>query len=348
MSKTLKRILLGLAIIIALCGQASFAEWSEGPCPPPPGSYCTISHGAFLTFGPNGKHIAIVSGDEIRIFDLTDGSLLRTFRTEKPSLSFGIPSFSPDGELIAAPMSGDLIGIWNVTTGEELLTISTPTGPYLRVAFSPVGGSLASISGGKVELWDVSSGTELNVFQADSDPLIAIAFSPDGELLAGGGEDRTLTVWNVKSGEEVFSFTGFSKEVSSIAFSPDGSSLCAGSGDGVIRLLDLATGEERFALAGHTEAVTWVAFSPDGDVIASSSHDDTVKLYSAASGTLIYTLDLWTLLGPLSPDNVADPKGMARVFAVGFSPDGDLIGTAYCGVKVCQIDLWNMSDILGE
>jgi len=145
---------MGLAVIIALCGQASFAEWSEGPCPPPPGSYCIISHGAFLTFGPNGKHIAIVSGDEIRIFDLTDGSLLRTFRTEKPSLSFGIPSFSPDGELIAAPMSGDLIGIWDVTTGEEMLTISAPTGPYLRVAFSPVGGSLASISGGKVELWD--------------------------------------------------------------------------------------------------------------------------------------------------------------------------------------------------
>jgi len=39
---------------------------------------------------------------------------------------------------------------------------------------------------------------------------------------------------------------------------------------------------------------------------------------------------------------------MARVFAVGFSPDGELIGTAYCGVKVCQIDLWNISDILGE
>jgi len=178
--------------------------------------------------------------------------------------------------------------------------------------------------------------------------LIAIAFSPDGELLAGGGEDRTLTVWNVKSGEEVFSFTGFSKEVSSIAFSPDGSSLCAGSGDGMIRLLDLATGEERFALAGHTEAVTGIAFSPDGDVIASSSHDDTVKLWNAADGTLIYTLDLWDLLGPLSPDNVADPKRMARVFAVGFSPDGDLIGTAYCGVKVCRIDLWNVTDVLGE
>jgi len=116
----------------------------------------------------------------------------------------------------------------------------------------------------------------------------------------------------------------------------------------VIRIWDSTTGDERFTVIGHTETVTWIAFSPDGSLLASASHDDTVKLWNAVDGREIYTLDLWELLGPLSPDNVADPKGLARVFAVGFSPDGRFLGTAYCGVKLCQVDLWNITGILGE
>jgi len=173
-------VLVGLGLALFASLSTSAATWTEGACPPAAESYCTISQGAFLTFGPNGKYLAVVLGGKIRILDIADGSVLRSITAQQPWMSFGIPGFSPDGKLLAAPMSGDLIGVWNVASGENLLTIPTPTGPYLRVEFSPTGGSLASISGGRIDIWDITSGALIESLQNSSAPLITLAFSPDG------------------------------------------------------------------------------------------------------------------------------------------------------------------------
>ena len=39
------------------------------------------------------------------------------------------------------------------------------------------------------------------IFRKHSAPVKALAYSSDGEILATGGEDKTIYFWNVKSGE---------------------------------------------------------------------------------------------------------------------------------------------------
>ena len=41
----------------------------------------------------------------------------------------------------------------------------------------------------------------VRIFKKHSAPVKALAFSSDGEILATGGEDKTIYFWNVKSGE---------------------------------------------------------------------------------------------------------------------------------------------------
>src|SRR5262249_39974673 len=56
---------------------------------------------------------------------------------------FGL-DFSPDGRHLAAPCGGNLVKVWDLITGEEMLVLRGHTQRVIRVAFSPDGRLLAS------------------------------------------------------------------------------------------------------------------------------------------------------------------------------------------------------------
>ena len=101
-----------------------------------------------------------------------------------------------------------MVKLWNITTGQELLTFSGHVGEITTVAFSPDGSTIVSVfmfvcrhqsamntqasgslnyGGLDVRLWDVATGQELlpqleNALT--SGPMIySVAFSPDGETV---------------------------------------------------------------------------------------------------------------------------------------------------------------------
>jgi len=58
------------------------------------------------------------------------------------TLRVGDVAFSPDGKTLAG--KGDTVILWNVATGEELLSLVSPEGSFWTVAFSPDGRTLAT------------------------------------------------------------------------------------------------------------------------------------------------------------------------------------------------------------
>ena len=72
---------------------------------------------------------------------------------------FGTPAFSPDGSLLAAPVPGHAVALWDAVTGERLATFTGHAHEATSVAFSPNGARLVSGAiDGSVLVWDAATG----------------------------------------------------------------------------------------------------------------------------------------------------------------------------------------------
>jgi WD40 repeat protein len=179
-----------------------------------------------IAFSPDGQTLACGSFKMIQLWKVSTAGW-------KPNLyghSGAVDSvvFSPDGQTLASASSVDgTIKLWNISTGQEQLTLKHPDWVYF-VAFSPDGQTFASGGGYKeraIKLWDVHTWREKSTLQGHSDKIRSIAFSPDGQTIASGSQDKTIKLWDVHTGQEKLTLKGHLDAVYSVAFSPDGLTL---------------------------------------------------------------------------------------------------------------------------
>jgi WD40 repeat protein len=238
-----------------------------------------------VAFSPDGKILATASDDKtVKLWEVESWKELRTLDVND-DIVWSI-SFSADGRLLAT--AGEATAkVWDVDTGQLLLTLKGQTGP---VAFSPVGNQLATLSDdGTTKIWDVETWEEILSLPYAANTL---AFSPDGKRLATANTE--LKVWDVTTGDELVGATGFTAIVRGIAFNPDGSQIATGGQDGTVVLWDSQTGKRLFALAGHAGAINDVAFSPQcvalpdalfawcGVWLATASRDGTARVWDVS------------------------------------------------------------------
>lgn len=143
-------------------------------------------------------------------------------------------------------------------------------------------------------------------FTGHTGTVWSASISPDGKIIAGSGDDKTITLWNAETGELIHTLVGHSLNVWSIKISPDGRQVASGSFDTKLKLWDIESGKLIRTLDGHTEAIVSVCYSPDGKIVASTSDDKTVKLWNTATGELVRTLsdgDEHVQAVAISPDN---------------------------------------------
>src|SRR5207244_489117 len=105
--------------------------------------------------------------------------------------------FSPDSKRLASAGKDDVVKVWDVAAGKELLTLKGHTEDVYGVAWAPDGKSIASCSEtdekggplGQVKIWDAASGRELRTVTFRTRwRTFAVAYSPDGKHLATANE----------------------------------------------------------------------------------------------------------------------------------------------------------------
>jgi WD40 repeat protein len=89
-----------------------------------------------------------------------------------------------------------VVKVWDVLSGEELLSFEDRTAMFERVVFSPDARRLAT-SGwdGTVKLWDVATGREVLTLRGHSDRVWGLNFSPSGDALASASADGKVLLW---------------------------------------------------------------------------------------------------------------------------------------------------------
>ncbi len=223
-------------------------------------------------------------------------------------------AFSADGQRLASGSWDQTVKFWDVSTGQELVTVASKMKEVQALAFSRDGHWLAAEnSSDTVTIWDATTGREIRTLPSNK-PLgvlgdswvYSIAFSPDCRLLASGVDDKTVRLWDVSTGLAVRDLVALRRSVIYSAFSPDGRWLASGGDDKTIRIWEVSTGQEIRRLSGHKKSIYAVAFSPNGRLLASASADKSVRLWDVATGREVHTL--------MGHGNV--------VTSLAFSPDG--------------------------
>ncbi|MCF3608541.1 hypothetical protein L2E81_18910 [Planktothrix agardhii 1033] len=248
-------------------------------------------------------------------------------------------AISPDGQILVSGSDDKTITIWDLSTGQELRTLTGHSESVNSVAISPDGQILVSSSHtvvsvrtvvnynseshtavmgnvyntiNKIKIWQLSTGQELRTLEGDAS-VLSLAISPDGQILVSGSADNTIKIWQLSTGEELRTLTGHSESVNSVAISPDGQILVSGSDDKTIEIWQLSTGQKLRTLTG-AGSINSLAISPDGQILASSHtvmgsmgclFDTTIKIWQLSTGEELRTLtvvDWWVNSLAISPD----------------------------------------------
>lgn len=260
-----------------------------------------------VLFSPTGAVAAAIADGTIRVWRNGISGTSAVFNGHVDVVS--ALDFNGDGSLLVSGGVDMDVLIWDVASGERLLTLSGHTGSIRDVAFSPDSTQVVSASeDGTVRIWDVASGEQVRIINADSGRVLTVDFSVEGGLIASGGSSGRVRLWQVDDGRNIRDFAEHEEEIRSVIFSPDGALLASSSTDNRILLWRLSDGGIVHDLDSERDVFS-LAFSPDGSLLASGDRNNDIRLWTVASGTQERILT----------------GHVGWVFGVSFSPDGSTL-----------------------
>jgi WD40 repeat protein len=198
-----------------------------------------------LAFSPDGKTLAVGSGEpsrsgDITLFEIASGKLVKTYAERHLDSVFAL-DFTPDGKLLAS------------------------------------GGADKA-----VRITDLSTGKLVKTFEGHTHHVLGVSWRADGRLLASSGADNVVKVWDWTTGDRRKSVDGWDKEVTGIRYLGAADQIATSAGDAKLRLITSDGGEVK-QLPGATSFLQSLATTQTGDLILGGDQDGTVRVWDVVA-----------------------------------------------------------------
>jgi WD40 repeat protein len=202
-----------------------------------------------LAFSPDGKTLAIGSGEpsrsgDITLWDIATGKLTKNYAERHLDSVFAL-DFSPDGKLLAS------------------------------------GGADKA-----VRITDLSSGKVVKVFEGHTHHVLGLTWRADGRLLASSGADNVVKVWDWTTGDRRKSVDGWDKEVTGIRYLGAADQIATSAGDAKLRLITSDGGEVK-QLPGSTGFLQSLATNRGGDLILGGDQEGVLRLWDVTTAKVM-------------------------------------------------------------
>ena len=234
------------------------------------------------SFSSDGKKIASITQNMIKIWDTETGELLRYLDINYDgSLCRNIVFDSDDNRVYV--YDGLAVKLWNLNTNTET-DIARIYGQSGIFAVSHDFKKLVIVSD-KIILIDIEQKMIIKEIGEHIGSINTIDFSPDDDYIVLAGGDDNVIVLNIESGLVKHTFNG----QSSAAFNPDGKRLVSTSTDGFINIWDVETGDRIYS-ANMSGIPLTATYSPNGNRIVVSLMNKIIVL-DAETKQLLYEID---------------------------------------------------------
>lgn len=202
-----------------------------------------------LAFSPDGKTLAVGSGEpsrsgDITLWDMASGKLVKNFADHHIDSVLAL-DFTPDGKLLAS------------------------------------GGADKA-----VRVTDLSTGKVVKVFEGHTHHVLGVTWRADGRMLASSGADNVVKVWDWTTGDRRKSIDGWDKEVTGISYLGAADQFATGAGDNKLRLLTSDGGEVK-KLDGASGFLQSLATTRGGEVILGGDQDGVLRAWDVATAKVV-------------------------------------------------------------
>ncbi len=171
--------------------------------------------------------------------ELPSASLLSADARDRPARA---PILNPRLGMIAMSQkrdARDVATIYDIRSGNEVLTIPTRRPATEAVAFTPDGRAVAAADDDhRIQLYELPSGRRIGTFTGHLREVLALVFSPDGSRLFSADYTGAIWVWDVPTRESITQLRGHPDHVRRLVISDDGHTLYSGGRDGTVRVWD--------------------------------------------------------------------------------------------------------------
>lgn len=230
---------------------------------------------------PETKLLAAATSAGVYIIDANELKILGFFDAKGWIVSIAV---SPNGQLIA---TGDIkgnIGVWDTSTGVNVMFIPGHKKEINSIDFSPDNSKL--ITAGQdlfIRLWDINQKSLISETKKHAIRINKVKFSSDGNFIYSVGDDFQIMVWDGFSGSFVHKMQA-AKKITDFDLTKKGNLLVLALNNGTIEFWDTENFSkiDTFSDQNITSSYRSVAFFPSENIIVTGGEDGIIRVFNIA------------------------------------------------------------------